>query len=82
MAAHESLVLLLTMPVEDIMTRHVYTVSADTALADAYQLLLEHKVGCLPVVRPDNTLEGMLTVTDLLQAYTYCICSFAPGCAS
>jgi CBS domain-containing protein len=69
MAAHESLLLLLTMTVKDIMTHHLYTVSADTVMADAVQLLLDHKVGCLPVVRHDNTLEGIITVTDLLHAY-------------
>ncbi len=69
MAAHESLLLLLTMTVKDIMTHHVYTVSADTVVADAGQLFLDHKVGCLPVVRHDSTLEGIITVTDLLQAY-------------
>jgi CBS domain-containing protein len=69
MAAHESLLLLLTMTVKDIMTHRVYTVSGDTAVADAGQLFLDHKVGCLPVVRHDGTLEGIITVTDLLQAY-------------
>jgi CBS domain-containing protein len=69
MAAHESLLLLLTMPVKDIMTSHVYTVRGDTVVADAGQLLLTHKVGCLPVVRQDGTLEGIVTVTDLLRAY-------------
>jgi CBS domain-containing protein len=68
MAAHESLLLLLTMPVRDVMTHHVYTVSADTVMADAVHLVLAHKVGCLPVVRHDHTLEGILTVTDLLRA--------------
>lgn len=69
MAAHESLLLLLTMSVKDIMTRRVYTISGDTVVADAGQLFLDHKVGCLPVVRHDGTLEGMITVTALLQAY-------------
>lgn len=69
LATHESLVPLMTMTVKDIMTRHVYTVSAETSVADAGQLLLEHKVGCLPVLRHDNTMEGMITVTDLLRAY-------------
>ncbi len=69
MAAHESLLLLLTMTVKDIMTQRVYTVSGDTVVADAGQLFLDHKIGCLPVVRRDGTLEGIITVTDLLQAY-------------
>ena len=40
-----------------------------TPIAAAAQLFLEQKFGCLPVVRDENTLEGIITVTDLLRAY-------------
>jgi acetoin utilization protein AcuB len=38
-------------------------------VAEAAQIFIEKKFGCLPVVHDDNTLEGILTVTDLLRAY-------------
>jgi acetoin utilization protein AcuB len=37
---------------------------------EAGLLFLEKKVGCLPVVRDNNRLEGIITVADLLRAYS------------
>jgi CBS domain-containing protein len=69
MAEHELLYLLDKMTVQEIMTSQVHTVREETSVADAGRLLLEHRFGCLPVVREDNTLAGIITVTDLLRAY-------------
>jgi CBS domain-containing protein len=69
LAIHEVVPLLEKMTVNAVMTTRVYTVRGDMAVADAGQLLLDHKFGCLPVVRDDNILEGIITVTDLLRAY-------------
>jgi CBS domain-containing protein len=46
----------------------VVTVSPQTALADAAELLVRHKIGCVPVVDPHGKLVGLLTDTDLLAA--------------
>uniref|UniRef100_UPI000B7FD670 CBS domain-containing protein n=1 Tax=Candidatus Entotheonella palauensis TaxID=93172 RepID=UPI000B7FD670 len=69
LATHELVHLLEKMTVNSIMTTPVHTVSPNTAVADAGQIFLDHKFGCLPVVRDHDTLEGILTVTDLLRAY-------------
>ena len=69
MAEYELTSLLDTMTVQDIMTTQVYTVREETSLATASRLMLEHKFGCLPVVGDNNTLLGMITVTDLLRVY-------------
>nr|WP_256868434.1 CBS domain-containing protein [Candidatus Entotheonella palauensis] len=69
LAAHELVHLLEKMTVNAIMTTPVYTVRRDTAAADAGQLFLDHKFGCLPVVHDHDMLEGIITVTDLLRAY-------------
>jgi len=55
------------MTVNEVMTTQVHTVRSDTAVTEAAELFLTHKFGCLPVVRNDGTLEGILTVTDLLR---------------
>jgi IMP dehydrogenase len=52
-----------------VMTRHVVTVSGDTLVADAGQLLLKHRFGYLPIVRSQAVLEGIVTVRDLIRAY-------------
>jgi acetoin utilization protein AcuB len=69
MAEHELLYLLEQMTVATIMTHPVVTVQRDTSVLEAGRLFLEHKFGCLPVVGADQTLAGILTVTDLLRAY-------------
>ena len=70
MAEHEWVSLLDKLRVRDIMTPEVVTVQGTTPVAEAGQLFLQKKFGCLPVVRDNHTLEGILTVTDLLRAYT------------
>jgi acetoin utilization protein AcuB len=69
MGEHELLYLLEQMTVQDIMTRQVITVRQDTPLVEAGQLFINSKVGCLPVLGDDQKLVGIVTVTDLLQAY-------------
>jgi acetoin utilization protein AcuB len=69
LAEHELTYLLEKMTVQELMTRQVVTVYRQTSVVEAAQILLEQRFGCLPVVRADNTLEGIITVTDLLHAY-------------
>jgi acetoin utilization protein AcuB len=69
MAEHELQYLLEKLRVRDIMTREVVTVRGTTPLAEAGQIFLQKKFGCLPVIDNDNRLEGIITVTDLLYAY-------------
>jgi len=69
MAQHELTYLLDRLCVQDIMTPQVVTVRSTTPIVEAGQIFLQKKFGCLPVVRDDNTLAGIITVTDLLRAY-------------
>jgi acetoin utilization protein AcuB len=68
-AVHELTYLLDKMTVKDIMTTRVVTVRRDTPIVEAGKIFIEKKFGCLPVVGEDQTLLGILTVTDLLQAW-------------
>jgi len=72
LSRYEAPLRLMTLLVKDLMRTDVTTVGGETALADAGQLLLEHKIGCLPVLPDDRTLVGIMTVTDLLRAYVAC----------
>jgi acetoin utilization protein AcuB len=69
MAEHELLYLLDKLVVRDIMTPEVVTIHGTTPIAEAGQIFLQKKFGCLPVVRDNHRLEGIITVTDLLRAY-------------
>jgi CBS domain-containing protein len=54
----------------DIMTSPVYTVTADTAIREAVDALMAHKVKRLPVVDGDGRLLGLIGRAGLLQALT------------
>ncbi len=50
------------------MTRQPITISPQCSLDDASRKLLEHNIGCLPVLE-DGQLKGIVTWKDLLRAY-------------
>jgi CBS domain-containing protein len=53
--------------VRDVMTKDVATVSPSTALRQAGELMLEKRIGCLPVVDAKNFLVGIVTTSDFLK---------------
>jgi acetoin utilization protein AcuB len=69
MAGHELTYLLDKLRVQEVMTKDVVTVRGTTSLLESGQIFLQKKFGCLPVIRDNNRLEGIITVTDLLRAY-------------
>jgi CBS domain-containing protein len=50
-----------------VMSAPVVTVRPDAELADAARLMLEDKVGLVPVVGDDGRVVGIVTETDLLR---------------
>jgi len=52
--------------VGEVMTRRVFSVTPDTRTHRAARLMVEHRIGCLPVLR-GSTLVGIITTVDLLQ---------------
>jgi acetoin utilization protein AcuB len=58
--------LLAGVPVRQVMSTPAVCVHPQDALEDAARLMLEDKVGSLPVVR-DRRVVGIITETDLLR---------------
>ncbi len=54
--------------VQEIMTKQVITVAPDTSIADAARIILERRIGGLPVVQ-GSRLVGIITKTDILAVY-------------
>ncbi len=52
---------------KDLMTHPVLTVTPDTPLRETLDRLLERKFGCLPVVRDDGALVGIITGRDFAR---------------
>ena len=57
-----------TLRIKDVMVAEVVTVSPDSKLCDAVRVMLDKKIGCLPVVE-DDRLVGLITETDVLTQY-------------
>jgi acetoin utilization protein AcuB len=60
--------LLARLTVASVMTKKLVTVSPEADPRDAAVLMLDHRIGALPVV-VGGELLGILTETDLLRAF-------------
>jgi CBS domain-containing protein len=58
---------LKTVVVKEVMTDDVRTIGPDADIKEAARLLIEHRIGCLPVVE-GGKLVGIVSETDLLRA--------------
>lgn len=54
------------MKVSEIMTAPVVTAREDDTLDAVARLMLDHKIGCVPIVGADGTLAGILTAFDFV----------------
>ena len=57
---------LASTPISRIMTREPFTITADTELRQAVQLMVDKKVGAVPVVNGEE-LVGIFTEIDALK---------------
>jgi acetoin utilization protein AcuB len=53
--------------VDEIMRRAPVCVTENAQLKDAVQLLLQHHIGCLPVLNEGEKLVGIITETDIFK---------------
>ena len=57
---------LKTVVVKEVMTDDVRTIGPDADVKEAARLLIEHRIGCLPVVE-NGKIVGILSETDLMR---------------
>ena len=53
--------------VKEVMTEDVVTTTPETPIAAAAQMMVDRKIGCLPVVE-GNALVGILSESDIVSA--------------
>ncbi len=59
----------LETPIAEVMSSDVISVEPDTEVGDVISLLLEHKIGALPVVEPGTQeVLGIISYVDVLRA--------------
>jgi CBS domain-containing protein len=61
--------LLARMTVGSVMTSAVMTVDPNRDVVEAARIMLDHKIGALPVV-DGGTFVGIMTETDIVRAFT------------
>jgi CBS domain-containing protein len=54
--------------ITDVMVKKVITVGPDAEIPEAGRIMVEKKIGCLPVIEKDR-LVGMVTETDIIEYY-------------
>jgi CBS domain-containing membrane protein len=65
---HAQRKMLDSLLVKEVMSSDVMTTSRDTPLVEAARILLERKIGCLPVVE-GGQLVGILTEADFVAIF-------------
>lgn len=59
----------LDRPISDLMSADVLSVDPETELEEVVDLMIEHRVGALPVVSPGtDELVGIVSYVDVLRA--------------
>ena len=66
LSVHELYYLLERLQMGQIMTHPVYTVGGECPLEDGARIMVEKKIGCLPVME-DSRLVGIITETDIFK---------------
>ena len=72
LSIYEAAYLIGLMSVDSIMTPDPITIDADAPVAEAARVMLENKVGGIPVVSRDGTLVGIITETDICRVVLAC----------
>jgi acetoin utilization protein AcuB len=60
--------LLSRVPVSDVMTKDVFTLEEDTPIEEAAMIMVDNKLGGLPVTR-GKAVVGLITETDLFKCF-------------
>ena len=55
------------LPVSDFMTKGVRAINRDASIGEAAQVMLNHMIGCLPVVDQYGFPVGIITSSDIFR---------------
>ncbi len=71
--------LLAKLQIKDVMTKRVITVGEDCPMEEAARIMVEHKIGSLPILR-DKKVVGIITETDVFKVMTEALGGNCPQC--
>lgn len=61
--------MLFKLRVGEIMIKNVISIQPDVPIEEAARVILEKKIGGLPVVADDNTVVGVITESDIFRTF-------------
>lgn len=79
LSVYELNYLLSKLKVNQLMTQPVQTVGEDTPIEEAARLMVEHRIGGLPVVDANRHVIGVITETDIFCAFVEMLGTEQPG---
>ena len=78
LSIYEIYSLLEKLKLEQIMSTPVLTVDEDCTISAAARIMIENRIGCLPVMRGDK-LVGIITDTDIFKTFVEVLGGGEPG---
>jgi acetoin utilization protein AcuB len=79
LSAFEIPYLLSKVKVGDVMTKKVITINEDTPIEDAARIMVDNKIGGLPVVTDGAVVAGIITETDIFKTFLELLGARKPG---
>jgi acetoin utilization protein AcuB len=79
LSVHEIYSLMERLRVRQIMTQPVITVEGDCPVEEAARIMVENKIGCLPIMQGE-TLVGIITETDIFKVLVEVLGGQESGC--
>ncbi len=70
--------LLSKLKMKNVMTKRVVTVGDDCPLEEAARIMVDYKIGCLPILKEDK-LVGIITETDIFKTFVEMLGGRAKG---
>lgn len=61
--------LMSKIKISDVMTKKVITATEDMAIEDAARVMVDNKIGGLPVVNAEGAVVGIITETDIFKTF-------------
>ena len=61
--------LLWKLKIEELMSKKVISVAPETPIEEAARLMVDHKIGGMPVIDADGKVSGVITETDIFKTF-------------
>lgn len=79
LSAYEIPYLLSKVKVGDVMAKQVISIGEDTPIEDAARIMVDNKIGGLPVINDQNAVVGIITETDIFKTFLELLGARKPG---